>query len=178
MTFYDFAKDILIPAVAPLGAALAVVFGLLRNAKKIRRDAMNALYRDLDWTWQQYRLVANRETGIESVNGTVLTEAWERVFRRIHDDSEAMAEFYRRYLRKAEGEPLLLLGNARLKLEQARTDSKAFLDIELMFALHNFLWLCELDEAKYVQHQDTLRSFLEMRPELKIVLVQRPDRRL
>jgi hypothetical protein len=174
MTLYELTKDIVIPVVAPLSAGLAVVFGFLRHARKASRDAMNALYRDLDWTWQQYRLVAIPNTPIASANATTLTEAWERIFRRIHDDSEAMAEFYRRFLRNAEGEPLLLLGNARIKLEEARTNPQSFLDLELMFALHNFLWLCERDASKNAEHLEILRLFLKKRPEFRDVMVRRP----
>ena len=175
---YELLRDILIPLLAPLGAAAAVVYGFLRHARKSRQEAMNSLYRDLDWTWQQYRLVANPNATISPANAAVLTEAWERVFRRALDDSEAMSEFYRRHLRLAEGDPMLLLGNARLKLEEARANPGGFLDIELLFALHNFLWLCELEEVKHAEHERTLALFLRNRPSLRQVLVQLPDRRL
>lgn len=178
MDLYELLRDILIPLLAPIGAAAAVVYGFLRHSRRTRDAARNALYRDLDWTWQQYRLVANPGVGIPPVNATVLGEAWDRVFHRALDDSDAMAEFYRRHLRRAEGDPMLLLGNARIKAEEARGNPAGFLDIELMFALHNFLWLCELEEAKRDEHEQTLQLFLQRRPALRQVLVQLPDRRL
>jgi len=83
-----------------------------------------------------------------------------------------MSAFYARYLRNVEGQPFLLMANARQRVEEAKSSPKKLLDIEVQFALHNFLMLCEPDREKLAEHRAAIAEFLKVKPELKILLVK------
>src|SRR5882672_4284873 len=177
MDRYSILKDVIVPVLSPLVAAAALLVGFFRNARRLQRDAVMALYRDLDWTWQQYHLYGGAMKGgqgVEPERVAELHKAWRRVFHRILSDSDAMNAFYQRHLRNARGNPMLLISNAKVISEKARKDPSKLPDLELQFTLHNLLYLCEPDRAKIIQHRDALRACIEKREDFRNLVMERP----
>lgn len=172
MNWYEVAKDIIIPVLSPAGAALAFIVVFFRKTNQERRDAAWIIYKDLDWLWQHYRLVAQTPGNINQEQKVVLIEAWMRVFTRLSEDSSAIRAFYDRYLRNTEGQPFLLMANARQRVEEADSNPQKLLDIEVLFALHNFLMLCEPDHDQLVNHRSIVEQYLKQNPALEKLLIK------
>jgi hypothetical protein len=174
-----------IPIASPIIAVAALIITIMIESKRIRTNqdknlflATAALYRDLDWAWQQYKVRAGElQLNQPSPPARVreIKAAWDRVFQRIFTDPATLEGFYQQYLANTKGNLMLLLSEVKVRLDKVGDDGNGLEDHLLLLALHNLLWLCEKDKTKLAEHRQVMDLIVNQNPELfENLKVERP----
>lgn len=180
MDYYDIAKDILVPLVAPTVAASALIFTFYLDRRRIRTRQKNeiensarAIYRDALFLREHYRLIMlallfNEKVAPERY--TVAEAAFERIFKSLYGNPSVYDQYFKGvHLKIKEGEinleklPLML-SEFEVRGKTIRQDNKA----DPFFMFGNALLIYAGTEDKDVREEsaEILSVISEKKPEL------------
>jgi hypothetical protein len=183
--WYGYSKDIIVPVVSPLVAALTVLSALWaerRSRARIRQEELDAaatsLYRDVAYARELYQLLGLAIEMGEAVPPARLTEiqgALDRVYTVLFSQPRVYEHYFGRK-ESMEKRLLLLLGDLRVRY-QSLAPGQSF-DQVILFDLYVLLSLYETDAALLEEHERTLDIIEESNPQLYAPFRIRPKRPL
>ena len=180
MEFYGFAKDILVPGLAPLVAAFSLIVTFYFDRRRTRaqqeneiENAARAIYRDSLLLREQYQMIGYTRRSEEEIDNEryVVTEsASKRIFKNLYNNPD----IYNRYLDgfhiKIEKNMInyeklpLIVSELEFRLEKIRRTTHP--DFFIMFGYEFFIYAGAESTESRKECTEALREISKTRPEI------------
>jgi hypothetical protein len=160
-------KDVLVPVASPLVAAIAIVFAVRTESKKLRlaklqeqRERVDSVFTDALYCSDLFKLLVyqfkhNGSVGLEHLAD--FQKSIERIFQKIFSSPEAGHQLYDqvRFLR-TQNNSFLILAELRFRVSGMKTGQIP--DIFIPFGLHTLLYLYDSNAARRNQYYEVLEE--------------------
>lgn len=174
MDAYDYLKDIFIPGLAPIIAALAIALVVRQEAGKLRlRGAMRlesdvgSVYRDVNYLIEAYQLMGLKVgsgQGDLTIEITELKRAFDQMWSKLMANPDVYKKYFLNAVPAGSRNPILLM-LYELRCRFDRIIPPTFkLDTFVLYCLHKLSWLYESDELRLGETREVLEEIAKADP--------------